>query len=429
MSFNDIVAWFYRLFGIKPKTTEKQRETNELYATRYSDITGLNITALVAQRLSNLVVGDSVVSVTGDNPRADYLDGCVQRYRRRLKNSVAEMLGAGGVVLKPYAHAGQLYVDVIPQARFAVIEQRGEVITQAGFIAEIITRNNQTFTRTELHTLRPNGVYTIEQRATMGTAAIPLTGVPEWANIPPIQSISGVDKMLFAVLRSPVDNRQGDNSVYGVPITYGQKKLLDEIAELLNELQQEFVNKGVFIGVNEWLFDANNTLPAKGIYKKFKTDDDDFFEVFSPDIRVQSYIEGINYKLGLLEKAIGTNKGVLTDMETSDATATAIKRSSFDTWALINSIRTELEEAIAQLVYAFEIIANVNGFAPQGQYEIVFDWDYTLLEDTQERFNQIQSGLASGYIAPWEARAWVMNESAEAAQQNLPEMTQLLDGA
>jgi hypothetical protein len=114
-------------------------------------------------------------------------------------------------------------------------------------------------------------------------------------------------------------------------------------------MQKEFASKGAFVGVSDLLFDGKNKLPTDGIFKKFKSDDTNFFEVFSPDIRVQSYISGINYKFGLLEKAIGVNKGVLTDMETVDATATAIRRSTADTFALVDDVRGTLSSSFRQI--------------------------------------------------------------------------------
>ena len=414
------------MFRIKPKTTNAEQTDNATYVERYEDISEVNLTAMTAQRISSLVIADSTIEITDKNARAEFINTALSRCVAQLRTIVTRILGIGGVVLKPYLHAGQLYTDIIPQRDFFVIERIGELITRTCFISEVFTRDNRTYTRLEYHSLDPSGVYTIEQRAMIDNHEVALSSVPEWEHIKPIQSISGVKQMLFTFVKCPTDNRRQTSSIYGVPITYGQDKLIGEIVTLFNEMQREFVDKSVFVGISDLLFDGQGKLPADGRYRKFKTDDENFWEVFSPDIRVRSYIEGINNKLELLEKAIGVNKGVLTNMETADATATAIRRSTFDTWTVVDNIRDLLEISINELVYAYDVISNANNLTPRGEYEVTFDWDYSLLEDSTERFNQLQTGVASGYINGWEARAWVMNEKADAAQANMPEMEQLL---
>ena len=429
MFFQNLIDWIYRVFRRKPKTSNSEQADNAAYVERYEDIIEVNVTAMVAQRLANLIVADSTIEIADKNARAEFINDALGRCIAQLRTIVTRILGIGGVVLKPYLHAGRIYTDIVPQRDFFVIEQIGEVVTSACFLAETFTRDNRTYSRLEYHSLEPSGIYTIEQRAMIDNQEYPPSSVPEWEHIKPSQSISGVKQMLFAFIQCPTDNRRSASSVYGVPVTYGQDKLIKEITTLLNEMQREFVDKRVFVGISDLLFDGQGKLPVDGKYKKFKTDDENFWEVFSPDIRVEAYVKGIDYRLELLEKAIGVNKGVLTNMETADATATAIRRSTFDTWTFVDHVHDLLEIAINNLVYAYDVIANANNLVGRGEYRVTFDWDYSLLEDSDERFNQLQTGVASGYINGWEARAWVMNENAEDAQANMPEMEQLLSEA
>ena len=425
MLIQSLIDFLRRLFGIKPRVTETEQAANNDYEAQYRDIKDINLTGWVANRIANIVVSDCDIAVEGKNARAGLLDAAMQTCAARLKQIVIRALAVGGVVLKPYIYGGRLYADILPQNRFVVIKQAGEIITAAGLVAEVFTRDNRTYTRIEYHQLE-NGNYTITQKGIENQREVPLDSVPEWAAIPPQQTITGVEQMLFGLVLCPTDPRGDVNSAYGVPVTYGQDKLRRNILELLNEFQREFKDKGVFVGISDLLFDGDNRLPADGIYRKLKTEDENFFEVFSPDIRAQAYIDGINFQLGLLEKAIGVNKGVLTDMETADATATAIKRSSFDTWALVDDARTNVETGLKQLLYAFDVYANVAGLTPAGEYGLKAEWDYSLREDSTERFSQLQEGTASGYIAPWEARAWVMDETPEQARANMPEMAELV---
>lgn len=429
--FLSLLEFFKRLFRVKPKTTYLEQAINGRYASNYESITTVNLTAILAQRLANMAVTDSTIEVLGNNARAEFLNKTLKDCAAKLRNITSRQLGVGGVVLKPSILGEKIHTDVIAQNRFFVVSQSGEEITKGGFIAEVFDRDSNSYVRTEYHTLDENGVYTIEQKATIDEHEIELSSVPEWAGLEPIIKITGVKQMLFSFIKCPTDSRRQFDSIYGVPITYGNEKLMSEIVDLWDELQKELKNKGVFVGISDLLFNKNNELPDEGVFKMFTSDTKlgqghNFFETYSPDIREQSYINAINHKLELLEKAVGVNKGILTNLDTADATATAIRRSTFDTWSLVDAVRGELEAGLTALVYAYDVIANVNELVPQGEYEVAFDWDYSLLEDSAETFNQYLQAVGAGWLKPEEGRAWLMNEDIETAKLNLPETEQLL---
>ena len=66
--------------------------------------------------------------------------------------------------------------------------------------------------------------------ATAERAETELTLIPKWQAIEPELTISGVDRLPFAYLRCPRDNRR-DVKRYGVPITYGVEKDVEELDE------------------------------------------------------------------------------------------------------------------------------------------------------------------------------------------------------
>ena len=59
------------------------------------------------------------MTVTGDNARADYINGIVQSqiavYAQKI---ISGALGYGGIALVPYYTDGKIYVDIVPQSRF-----------------------------------------------------------------------------------------------------------------------------------------------------------------------------------------------------------------------------------------------------------------------------------------------------------------------
>jgi len=316
------------------------------------------------------------------------------------------------------------------------------------------------YTRLEFHTL-DDGVYTIENKVVACEIKTGKAGKTEasvksaksiaedegrevalskspFADVPDVVKITNVKKMLFGFVKCPVDNKRDFSSMYGVPVTYGQEKIIKLIVDLLNEIPDEYKNKKSFIGADDMLFDPNDNLPKSGLYRLFRTmgsvDDTPFWEIFSPEIRHTSYFEGLDYLFGLLEKSVCINQGMLTDLDIGNATATAIKRSTLDTFSTVQAMRRNIEAAFGDLMYAFTVIANAFELCEVGDatdapdttdYQVQFDWDYRLIEDTSETWNQMLAAYKEGAAELHELRMYVFGEdkkTALAALNKTPEI-------
>lgn len=433
-----IIDWIKKLFRVIPKGTQANQEDKQRQELNYNNTSDyLNITAIIAQKIANVTLGDSSIDVMGDNERAVYLAGLIKTFTRDvngLRKATTNKLGTGGVVWKPYIYKGKVKVEIIPQSRFVIIETVGDTIIRAAFVAEIIKKEYDVFIRMEYHSLAENGVYTIEQRATMNDREIPLTSVAKWANMQPIQIIQGIERMLFVYDKCPIEPRGANpDTPYGVPITNGCDKLINQVLDTLDEMRLEIKNKRAFVGVSDKLIARGKDgkeaiLPKDGIYKTLRQDGDEpFFQIYSPDIRIQSYIDAINFDMALIEKAIATNKGTLTELESYNATATEIKRSQRDTFSLTDTVWNTIEDGTEHLAYIFDVMVNLNKLAPTGSYEMKYDKSYGLVEDSSETFDQLLQGQAAGAINPWELRQFITDEDEKQAKENLPEMISLME--
>ena len=432
----DVINRLKKLFGNNSiKKTELEQAEELGYVIKYEDVTEFNIVSVLSNKLSNIVCSEASAEVVdtenaeSKDGRVDFLDGCLQKCVSKLHLIAARSFGTGGVVLKPYIYNGQIYTDIIPQNRFFVIEQHGEVITKAGFIADIFDDKDKKkkYARIEEHSLDSNKNYTIENKAVIIGKEFTETALSKtiWADIPEHIAISNVEQMLFAFIKCPSDNKKDSgmtDGTHGVPITYGQDKLLKMILDLLNEIPDEYRNKKTFIGADDLLFDKESRLPESGLYKLFRSgggiDKQSFWEVFSPEIRHASYFEGLDYLFGLLEKAVSVNKGMLTDLNVSNATATAIKRSTLDTFSTVDAMRRNIEEAVKKLVYAFGVIADAFDLCPRStrEYTVKFDWNYRLLEDGAETWKQLLEGHETGAVRDEELRMYLFNEDRKTAR-------------
>ena len=424
-----IWAWILqKIFHTSTETKQKDVEDNERYAFAYERIDNINFTSIFANKLANYTISDSNMNIEGENARAELLNLTGQSMWKKAKKITSMSYGYGGVFLVPYVKGKKLFYNLVPQSRGTIDNTEGDLITGATILAERkeISQGvgqTKTYIRWTNYKLDKNadGTYntTIEQKFTDETGAE--IQVPEfWKNIMLKQTIAGVDRVLLGYIKSPVNNRK-TNDKYGVPITYGCEATILEIKETMKQLLTEYRLKKNFVGVDSTMFDKNEKLPEDGLFKKFIFNaDDERFEIYDPQFR--DYTNRLQELFKRLEHEIGTSYGILSEVDTQQATATEIKRSMYDTFTICDDMRTNLEKGLDDFFYACNVLANAYNLSPIGEYEVSFEWSYSLLEDTQTEWNQMTWANNKGIISDVEMRQWLkpdetLEESENAIQE------------
>ena len=419
----NIFLWILQnVFKVDTQTTQKEVEDNQVYAREYERIDDINFNAIFSNKLANYVINDSNVNLTGENARVDLLDNTLQSMWKRAKKIISMGFGYGGVVLVPYVKGGKIYYNIVPQNRLTIDETEGDLITGATILAErkVITGtiSKKVYLRWTNYKVKDGNLEITQQFTDEDGNKIP---VPDfWKNIQEKQIITGVDRCLFGYLKSPVNNRRGYDK-YGVPITYGCESTIAEIKDTLKQLYREYKLKETFVGADVTMFNGKNALPANGLFKKVDAGKDDFFEVFDPAFR--PYTERLQELYKRLEHEIGTSYGILSEVTTQNATATEVKRAMYDTFTIVDDMRSNVEKAIDDFLYSANVLANAYNLSPQGEYKVGFDWDYSLLEDSQEAFTQLITAQGKGIISEVEVRQFLKpDETLEDAQAKIDEI-------
>ena len=421
--FQKFIMWIFRLFNIQSQTTQKEVEDNQKYAVEYERIDEINFNSIFSNKLANYVINDSNVNITGENARVELLDKTIQSMWRKAKKITSMAFGYGGVILVPYVKSGKIYYNIVSQSRVTIDEVEGENIIGATIIADKKTvnrgiGNSKTYYRLTNYRVK-NGNITITQKFT-DEFGKPVPTPDFWRNIQEVQVISGVDRALFGYIKSPINNRKADDK-YGVPITYGCDSTIAEIKETMKQLYREYKLKEAFVGADSTMFNGKDSLPLNGLFKKVDAGDDNFFEVFDPAFR--PFTERLQELFKRLEHEIGTSAGILSEVNTANATATEIKRSMYDTFTIVDDMRSNIEKGIEDFLYAANVLANAYNLTPQGDYEVSFDWDYSLLEDSQETFSQLITAQSKGIISEVEIRQWLKpDETLEDSQKAIEEI-------
>ena len=421
--FQKFIMWIFRLFNIQSQTTQKEVEDNQKYAVEYERIDEINFNSIFSNKLANYVINDSNVNITGENARVELLNKVLQSMWKKAKKITSMGFGYGGVILVPYVKSGKIYYNIVSQSRVTIDEVEGENIIGATIIADkkIVNRgigNSKTYYRLTNYKVR-NGNIEITQKFTDENGHE--VAVPDfWKNIELKKVITGVDRALFGYIKSPINNRKTDDK-YGVPITYGCDSTIAEIKETMKQLYREYKLKEAFVGADSTMFNGKDSLPLNGLFKKVDAGDDNFFEVFDPAFR--PFTERLQELFRRLEHEIGTSAGILSEVNTANATATEIKRSMYDTFTIVDDMRSNIEKGIEDFLYSANVLANAYNLTPQGEYEVSFDWDYSLLEDSQETFSQLITAQSKGIISEVEIRQWLKpDETLEDSQKAIEEI-------
>lgn len=400
----------------KTATSTKQQEDNQTYADEYMDTSKINFTALFANKLAIKAIADSTISIPADNKRAKILDGAVKAVFDKMRKITASALAVGGCLIVPYVKNGKILFNIVKQNRLAINDRDGDKITDATVIADSIVVNDNVYYRIVNYEVL-NGTLKITNK-TVSAYGTPAT-VEAWKDIQDI-AIANVDRVLFGFVKSPVDNRRSTDT-YGVPVTYGCKKIIEDIEECLNQIRTEFKLKKVRLQIDERML-AKDPKTGKPILKdelfmSGHSEDGKMFNIFDPAIRESSYYARLKELFELFEKAVGTSRGILTAPETQGATATEIKAALGDTFDMVTDIRKAIEKGVDDYIYACDVLCNYYNLTPPGEYEIKYEWSFGMIESSTETWQQMKDGQSIGVRSKAELRAWQTGEDLETAQK------------
>ena len=421
--FKSIIKYILNnIFKIKTETTDKEIDDNSKYARLYQSIDNINFNAIFSNKLANYVINDSTLNITGENARVDLLNKTGQSMWKKAKKITSMGFGYGGVILVPYVKGGKIYYNIIPQSRLTIDETDGELITGATVLAErkVIkgTISETVYLRWTNYQVKNGNMVITQQFSDEKGNKIPTPDF--WKDIQEVRTITNVDRVLFGYIKSPINNRK-TNDKYGVPITYGCDATILEIQTTLKQLIREYELKEAFVGADASMFNGKNALPQSGLFKKIDSTNDDFFEVFDPQFR--DYTTRLQELYKRLEHEIGTSYGILSEVDTRNATATEIKRAMYDTFTIVDDMRSNIEKGLDDFFYACNVLANAYNLSPMGEYEVDFDWSYSLIEDTQQEWSQLIYAQNQGIISKVELRQWLKpDETFEESEKAIQEI-------
>ena len=314
-------------------------------------------------------------------------------------------LALGGIILKPFITKDRIEVDYItPDLYIPISFDNSGNIDHIVFIDEV-QRGKFYYRRIEEHDLTGSS-YIINNSCFMSQSEnrlgeeMPLDTLDMWATLAKTATIVNVDKPLFGYFKNPQANNLDLTSPMGVSCYSRATSLIQDVDEQYSRILWEYEGSELAVDADVTALKNSNKLPVRKerLFRNLGLDQPDgFYEVFSPNIRDQSLFNGLNKMLMRVEFTCGLAYGTLSDMQLVTKTAEEIKSSKQRSYSTVVDIQKSLQKALIDLVDAMLILRNFYLNKPIVEPEISFQFDDSLIENTdiiaQRAMLEFQSGL------------------------------------
>lgn len=430
--------------------------------------------------MGNPTMGQGAMIITepeadGPTDRADFLNEQYAKLKKQIRRQLEYGIAKGGIVIKPFPVVYdegitekmsmdeenkdnerlsaekplpkyEIDFDFVQADRFYPLsfDNNGK-ITEAAFLQTKVD-NEKIYTRIEHHLLVGRKV-TVRNYAFVSSNSdavrlgllhsandvgkpCPLSEVPEWANLEEEVTIDNVDRPLFAYFKMPEANTIDPYSPLGVSGYSRVTSLIQDADEQYSRMLWEFEGGELAIDVDrdalkiqEYQNGQHQTeLPTKQerLFRKVDLNSEETYNVFAPALRDESLAHGLNIILMRIEDATGLSRGTISEQIGADArTATELKILKQRSFATNKDIQDALEDALRDAVYVMDVYATLYNITPSGEYEISFEWDDSIIVDSDAELEKRLSMLNAGITSKLETRMWYFGETENQAKAAL----------
>ena len=291
-----------------------------------------------------------------------------------------------------------------------------------------VTVQNLAFESTDMTLASSNSL----RYATDLGQQIPLTSVAEWAGLEPETTIDNVDRLMFAYFKMPEANTIDPYSPLGVSGYSRVVSLIKDADEQYSRLMWEFEGGELAIDVDRNALDfyespdyTGSVMPkgADRLFRKVDLNAEDTYKVFSPTLRDQSIVHGLNVILQRIEDACSLSRGTLSEVTSVEAkTATELKILKQRSYATNADIQAALQTALEDLVYVMDAYCDLYDLTPEGEYEVSFEWDDSIIIDSESELSKRITLMQNGLASKLETRMWYFGETEGQARLALQQI-------
>ena len=398
--------------------------------------------AQVANEFARLTTLEMETQITGGK-RAEYLDKIYQEFIANLDEKLEIGNAVGGVYFKPYVSDDKIYINAIAQGDFIPIAFDGDGNLTSVIFVDTFTAGKYIYSRLEWQRIEEdtliiiNKAFRAEDKNTLGNE-VNLMEIDRWAKIEPITVIDNMSKIFGGFYKVPKANHIDKTSPLGVSVYSRALKELEKLDKQKSRLDWEYQSgeRKTYVDtmtLNETqIIKDGKTVNKKAnvdkrLFKSLNVGKEDFFKDYSPEIRDEAYLRGLDKYKKEVEFACDLAYGTISDPASIEKTATEIRGSKQKSYAVVTKMQTKTEKALNDLIESMDILCTLYGLAPAGDYEVSYKWDDSLVVDAETERQQDIRDVNLGIMSKVEYRAKWYGETADEAKKNLPQEADVIE--
>lgn len=414
---------FEQVFGVKDLTTAPmQQAIADWYGLYYNgEPTG---TEDPAQRLPVAVVSKlykGVFSEYNASATKPYVQTVLDALGAKRKKAVQQMLIGGQCFLKPIFWRNSVRFCVISRQNYLTLGVDGNgAVTDIG-TSEVTEIGRDVYTLLERRSVDAAGYLTIESRlfragdrSSLGVE-VPLATLDKYADLVPVLRYNvPVWSIGLIPLRCPAENCV-DGSTDAVSVYAAASGLIHSINRNEAQINTEFSNGESRLIVPETMLrrrpDGSRGLDAHVfVGAPPNIDGQESIYAFSPALREQSFLARKTEYLRNIESLIGFKRGILSDVEAAEKTATEITSSAGEYNLTIKDFQDEWERCVRETVRVCAVLGSLYklpvGGAIDPEKDVSIDWGNGILYDEDKEWATLMQLVSAGLLKPEIALAW-----------------------
>lgn len=360
------------------------------------------------------------------NSKDEFADKILKAIGAKAGDAMQMALIGGECGLKPMPAKEGFNFVVVPRNNVLVFARDAEGnMTDIG-TAEISTSGNCYYTLLERRTVDANGYLTIRNRLfqsytkdTIGQE-VPLSTLPQYADLQEEYTFTKpVGSVGLISLRTPMANCV-DGTTDAVSVYAAVVGLIRNIDRNEAQINGEFERGESRIIVSADLLGKDKDGNKKLQDHLFVGLDEDAetagITIFSPTLREASFLARKQEYLRNVENVIGLKRGLLSEVEAAERTATEITSSAGEYNLTIIDFQRMWEEMIAEAMRLCGILGQL--YRLPGAHEVredavVFNWGNGVLYDEAKTDAELLRQVQSGLLQPERYMGWYHNLPCE----------------
>lgn len=371
----------------------------------------------IVQKLTKTVFSEYAATSTKEND--SFVGNVLSALEDKHTEAMQMALIGGECALKPVFEKNGLRFAVVPRHNILVFARSADgTMTDIGLM-EQTAWDKFYYTLLERRTVNENGYLTIRNklyrsydRSQLGQP-VALNSLPQYAELPDEYTFQqAIGSTGFVPLRTPMVNCV-DGSCDAVSVYAAAVGLIHNININEAQLSGEFDRGQSRIVVSSDMFskDKNGkSVLADNVFVGLDDDQENIgFNIFSPQLREASFLARKQEYLRNVENVIGLKRGLLSEVEAAERTATEITSSAGDYNLSIIDFQRMWEKTVKEAMRVCGILGQL--YRAEGAHEVQddafsIDWGNGILYDENKAWEDYKSMVSTGLLKPEIALGW-----------------------